>query len=492
MENDFILVLDLGGPQAVAMARKLRNQQYYTEIMSRDADIELFRRKSPRGILIVGGDDAADPDAFPRAVLSLGIPVLAMGGAARMMAEAEGAVSEGVLPAETAAQISFSPCDLFEGLTVSDRYLSRIDGFALPEGYRPIASTTAGLIPAFADFSRNLYGLQFYAESNDPDGAAILSNFAERICGCTPKWTIDNYIEEEIRYVQERVGHGSALMAVSGGVDSAACAVLMRRAIGDRLRCVFVDTGLLRENEAERVKNTYEGVLGMPLICVDARTRFIDRLRGVSDPVEKHRAVHNEFINVFSEISQAHPDAEFLVKGTIYSDLLVNGASDAAYARRFDSGTLLEPVRMLFKEEIRTLAEALGLPAALATRQPFPAPGLAVRCGGEVTPEKLDLLRQVDAIFREVMAENNQEKRITQFFAVLPDSRALTTKTGGVSFGRVCALRAVVEHGDSFTVGKLPYDLLGRAAERILTEVPGISRVLYDISGSVCGAVEWE
>ena len=492
MENDFILVLDLGGPQAVTMARKLRNQQYYTEIISRNADIDLFRRKSPRGILIVGGDVGVRADAFPRAVLSLGIPVLAMGGAARMMAEAEGASPEGLLLSETAAQITFAPCDLFEGLTVSDRYLPRIDGFALPEGYKPIASTAGGLIPAFADFDRNLYGLQFYAESNDPDGAAILSNFAERICGCTPKWTIENYIEEEVRFVQERVGHSSALMAVSGGVDSAVCAALMRRAIGDRLRCVFVDTGLLRENEAERVRNTYEGALGMPLICVDARVRFIQRLRGISDPVEKHRAVHNEFINVFSEVSQAHPDAEFLVKGTIYSDLLANGAADEAYARRFDSGTLLEPVRMLFKEEVRLAAEALELPAALAARQPFPAPGLAVRCGGEVTPEKLALLRQVDAVFRETMAENNQEKRLSQFFAVLPDGRALTVRGSRAEFGRICALRAVMEHGDSFTVGKLPYDLLDRASERILTEVPQISRVLYDISGGVCGAVEWE
>ena len=492
MENDFILVLDLGGPQAVTMARKLRNQQYYTEIISRNADIDLFRRKAPRGILVVGGDDAPRSDIFPRAVLSLGIPVLSMGGAARMMAEAEGAESEGILLQETAAQITFSPCDLFEGLTVSDRYLARIDGFALPEGYKAIASTTSGLIPAFADFSRNLYGLQFYAESNDPDGAAILSNFAERICGCTPKWTIDNFIEEEIRYVQERVGHASALMAVSGGVDSAACAALMRRAIGDRLRCVFVDTGLLRENEAERVRNTYENVLNMPLICVDARSRFIDRLRGITDPVDKHRAVHNEFINVFSEITQAHPDAEFLVKGTIYSDLLASGTSDAAYARQFDSGTLLEPVRMLFKDEIRSLAETLGLPAALAARQPFPAPGLAVRCGGEVTREKLMQLRHADAILREAVIEEGQEKRLSQFFAVLPDARALTLRSGAASFGRVCALRAVMKHGDSFTVGKLPYDLLDRVAEQILAEVPGISRVLYDISGGACGAVEWE
>ena len=490
MNNDFILVLDMGGPQAVAMARKLRLQRYYTEIISRRADIDLFRRKSPRGILIVGGDDGARADAFPRAVLSLGIPVLAMGGAARLMAEAEGAVSEGVLLENTAAQIRFSPCELFHGLEVSDRYLARIDGYTLPEGYHPIAITDDGLTPAFGNFSRSLYGLQFYAESNDPDGAAILSNFAERICGCTPMWTIENYIEEELRYVQEKIGDGSAVMAVSGGVDSAACAVLMHRAIGNRLCCVFVDNGLLRTDESQQVTRMMQEELHLPLIRIDARERFLNRLKGISDPVEKHRAVHNEFISVLSEFREAH-SAGFMVKGTIYSDLLASGASDAAYARQFDPGTLLEPVRMLFKDEVRELAAALGLPADLIARQPFPAPALAVRCCGEVTAEKLTLLRCADGIFREAVAEAGQDKRLANAFAVLLDTRALTRRDGASDYGYACALRAVVEHGDSFMPGKLPYDLLERVSERILSQVPGIGRVVLDISGSGC-AVEWE
>ena len=488
MANDFILVLDLGGPEAERMARKLRNQHYYTEIISRKADIGLFRRKSPRGILIAGGEEADHAGVFPRAVLMLGVPVLAMGGAARMLAAAEGARSEGVLLKDSAAQIRFDPCPLFDGLTESDRYFTRVDGFALPENYRPIATTMDGLVPAFADFDRSLYALQFYAESNDPDGAVMLSNFAEKICGCTPVWTLENYIDDEVRFIRERVGAKRAIVAVSGGVDSATCALLMRRAIGDALTCVLVDNGLLRVSEADHVRETYKTELGLDVVCIDAAERFLSRLRGIVDPVEKHRAVHEEFIEVLSEFARSQPDEPYLVKGTIYSDLLASGASDEAYARTFDSGPVLEPVRMLFKEEVREVGATMGLPETISSRRSFPGPGLAIRCCGEVTPEKLAALRKADRIMRDVVREAGQNKRLTQYFAVMTDTRALSL--GG--YGWVCALRAVAEQGAHFSVGKLPYDVLDRAAERILSEVHGVARVVYDISGNACDAVEWE
>ena len=492
MDNDFILVLDLGGAQAVAMARKLRKLRYYTEIMSRHADIELFRRKSPRGILIVGGDERANADAFPRAVLSLGIPVLAMGSAARMMAEAEGASPEGILLENSASQINFQPCDLFDGLSESDRYFVRIDGFSLPQGFTAIATTIEGLTPAFADFSRSLYGLQFYAESNDPDGATILSNFAEKICGCTPMWAMDGYIEEELRYIREKIGEGKALMAVSGGVDSATCALLMRRAIGDRLTCVFVDNGLMRTHENEQVLQMYRDTLALPLIHIDARTRFIECLKGISDPLDKRRAVQAEFVSVLSEVRAANPDKEFLITGTIYSDLLRSGASDAANARSFESGTLVEPIRMLFKDEVRALGESLGLPAEIVARQSFPSAALAIRCCGEVTKEKLGLLRRADGIFREEVQAGGLDKKLTQYFAVLTDTQALGWRDDARSYEFACVLRAVSDQGlDSFSVGRLPYDLLDRAARRITMEIPGINRVAYDITDSAHSAVEW-
>lgn len=492
MENDFILVLDIGGDQGVAMARKLRNQNFYTEILSQNADIETLRRKSPRGILIVGGDDSSDEAVFPRAVLSMGTPVLAMGAAARLMAEAIGASSEGILLQNSASQISFQPCELFDQLSESDRYFARIDGFALPEGFQPIATTIDGLIPGFADFEHNLYGLQFYAESNDPDGAIILSNFAEKICGCTPFWSIENYIENEIAYIREKIGENKALMAISGGVDSAACALLMHRAIGDQLKCVFVDNGLLRTGEVELVLNTFKNELGMDLIFISARDRFIDRLKGISDPVEKREAVHNEFMNVLSEVAHENDEIEYFVEGTIYSDLLKDDGADEAYTRKYESGKLIEPLRMLFKDEVRRLGEILGLPSILINRQPFPGPALAVRCTGTVTREKLALLRKADAIFREEIKNSGQDKRLTQYFVVLSDTKTLGKRNGAFVYEYSCALRAVAEQNSAFSVGKLPYDMLERVAYRITNEVPGINRVMYDITGSSHSMIEWE
>ena len=491
MDNDFILVLDLGGPEAIEMARKLRNQRYYTEIMSRTANLELFRRKSPRGILVVGGEGTEHP--FPGGVLELGVPVLALGSAARMMLEACGAQSEGVLLKDQATQITFQSCPLFDTLTESDRYLARVDGFALPAGFESIATTLEGFSPAFANLERNLYGLQFYAESNDPDGGVILSNFAEKICGCTPIWTLQGYIEEETRFIRERIGDGRALMAISGGVDSATCAMLMRKAIGSRLECVFIDNGLLREGEAELVLNTYEYDLGLPLIHIDARERFLKRLRGVTDPVEKHRVVYDEYMDIMRQVSAQHPEAAFFVQGTIYSDLLVGGSSDEVYARRFDAGKSLEPIRMLFKDEVRRLAEALGLPPALVNRQPFPAPGLAIRCLGEVTEERLKLLRLADAILREEVQAAGQDKRLAQYFALLGNDRTLGRRDGGYVYEYVCMIRAVSEQGiTAYSVGRLPYDLLDRVAGRIVAEVPGINRVTYDVTAGYNTAVEWE
>lgn len=490
MDNDFILVLDLGGPEAIEMARKLRNLQYYTEIMSRSAKIGLFRKKAPRGILVVGGDER--DDAFPKAVLSLGVPVLALGGAARAMIESCGAVPEGVLLQDQASQITFEPCPLFDSLSDSDRYFARVDGYSLPEGFISIATTIEGFSPAFADLERRLYGLQFYAESNDPDGAVILSNFAEGICGCTPIWTAENFIEEETRYIRDRIGDGSALMAVSGGVDSSACAMLMKRAIGDRLKCVFIDNGLLREGEAAWVTESLQSV-GIPLIRVDARDRVLNALRGVVDPVEKHRAVYGAYTGIMSDVKVQFPEADFLVQGTIYPDLLLGGSSDEVYARRFDSGRLLEPIRMLFKEEARRLGELLGLPQSITSRQSFPNPGLAVRCVGEVTEARLKLLRRADAIFREEVRASGQDKRLSHYFTVLSASKTLGRRDGTYDYEYACVLRAVTEQSvTSYAVGRLPYDLLDRVAGRIIAETPGINRVSYDVSPCDNAAIEWE
>lgn len=490
MDNDFILVLDFGGTQAQAMARKLRAQRYYCEVQPCSIDIATIQRKAPRGMLLAGGPSDRSFDA---SILSLGIPVLAMGFSARKMVQLLGAVSEGALLSNRASQISFLPCPLFDGLGESDRFFERIDSLQLPEGFESIAKTIDGLCPAFADMNRQLYGLQFYAEPNDPDGAHILTNFAGRICGCTDFWTPEFYIEREIAYIQERIGNGKAIMAISGGVDSTVCAVLMHRAIGDRLRCVFVDNGLLRKGEAETVAHDFKEYFGLEPIVIDARKRVIQALQGITDPQEKRRIVHDEFIRTMQLEMEACPDAKFLVEGTIYPDLLVGASAETNYAKKFDSYQLIEPIRMLFKDEVRYVGEALGVPREILTRQPFPGSGLSIRCIGEVTDEKLYLLREADAIFRAEIVEAGLDRRLTQYFAILTDMRAFGIRDGETTYEYICALRAVnAPDASTLSVAKLPHDLIERVVNRIASQVPGINHVLYDVTGKPFALTEWE
>ena len=487
MANDFILVLDFGGQQAQSMARKLRGQNYYCEVHPGDISPETVSRKAPRGLLLAGGSDGRPLNAE---LLRLGLPVLAMGACARAMAAVLGAVSEGSLLTGRASQINFLPCPLFDGLGASDRFFDRVDALRLPEGFEPIATTTDGVVPAFANLPANLYGLQFYPESNDPDGAQILANFAGRICGCSAYWSSEFYIDREIEYLRERIGNGRAIMAISGGVDSTVCAVLMHRAIGERLKCVFVDTGLLRKGEAETVAHVFREHLGLSPSVIDARERVLAALRGLTDAQEKRRAVERVFSQVMRAEASAEPGAEFLVSGTNYADLLSGDGE-----RIHDDGGLkrIEPIRMLFKDEVRAIGDALGIPKELLNRQPFPGPGLAVRCAGEVTEERLALLRDADAIFREEIAAAGLDKRIWQYFVVLLDVRSTGVRKGSRSYDYAVALRAINSiDAMSATVYRLPYDLLERVTARITTEVEGINRVVYDITGKPPATIEWE
>lgn len=486
MENDFILILDFGGSQAQSMARKLRAQNYYCEVHPCSLDSKTIRKKAPRGLLLAGGPGDR---AFDDQILRMGLPVLAMGFCARSMVKSFGASCEGALLTGRASQITFLPCSLFEGLDESDRFFERIDALKLPEGFEPIATTVEGLIPAFANLEERLYGLQFYAESNDPDGVRILANFAGTICGCTPYWSPEFYIDREVEYLRERIGSGRAIMAISGGADSTVCAELMRRAVGDQLTCVFVDTGLLRKGEAETVSHAFRDHLNLELIVVDARDRILSALKGVIDPGEKRRIIHRELNRALYE--EAVPGAEYLVEGTIYSDLL-NG-----YATDFDNQTSLpkriEPIRMLFKDEVRFVGETLGIPRDLLQRQPFPSSGLAVRCIGEVTPERLFLLREADAIFRAEIVEAGLDRKLTQYFAILTNIQTLGMRDGRTVAEYACALRAIsAQDSANISIAKLPYDLIERVVQRITTQVPGINHVLYDVTGKPTAMAEWE
>lgn len=486
MANDFILVLDFGGQQAQSMARKLRGQNYYCEVHPGDISPETVSRKAPRGLLLAGGSDGRPLNAE---LLRLGLPVLAMGACARAMAAALGAVSEGSLLTGRASQINFLPCPLFDGLGASDRFFDRVDALRLPEGFEPIATTPDGVVPAFANLPANLYGLQFYPESNDPDGAQILANFAGRICGCSAYWSSEFYIDREIEYLRERIGNGRAIMAISGGVDSTVCAVLMHRAIGERLKCVFVDTGLLRKGEAETVAHVFREHLGLNPSVIDARERVLAALRGLTDAQEKRRAVERVFSQVMRAEASAEPGAEFLVSGTNYADLLSGDGE-----RIHDDGGLkrIEPIRMLFKDEVRAIGDALGVPKDLLNRQPFPGPGLAVRCVGEVTEEKLALLRDADAIFRSEIVEAGLDRKLTHYFVILTDIQTLGRRDGRTVSGYACALRAVnAPDAANVSIAKLPYDLIERVVQRITSQIPGINHVLYDVTGKPVAMAEW-
>ncbi len=484
MDNDFILILDFGGSQALSMARKLRGQNFYCEVHPCSVDVETIRRKAPRGLLLAGGPGDRP---FDDAILRLGLPVLAMGFCARSMAQSFGAACEGALLTGRASQITFLPCPLFEGLGESDRFFDRIDALKLPEGFEPIATTVEGLMPAFANVAEKIYGLQFYAESNDPDGARILANFAGGICGCAAIWSPEFYVEREVQYIRDRIGEGRAIMAISGGVDSTVCAMLMRRAIGDRLKCVFVDTGLMRKGEVENVAHTFRDQLGLELVIADARARVLKALSGVTDPQQKRTVIHDAFIRTMQEEASAYAGAEYLVEGTIYSDLL-SGASSSG----METLKRIEPIRMLFKEEVRYVGETLGVPRELLAQQPFPGSGLATRCIGEVTAEKLFLLREADAIFRSEILEAGLDRRLSQYFVILTDVLTQGVRDGKSGMEYAAALRAVNVSGSGVTIAKLPYDLIERVVERITTLVPGINRVLYDVTGKGFAPTEWE
>lgn len=490
MGNDFILVLDFGGAQAQSMARKLRGQNYYCEVQSCSIDIETVRLKAPRGLLLAGGPSDRP---FDEDILRLGIPVLALGSCSRSMIKAFGASCEGALLTDRASQITFLPCPLFEGLGESDRYFDRIDALRLPDGFEPIATTIEGLMPAFANSEVNIYGLQFYAESNDPDGSRILANFAGNICSCPAYWYPEVFIDREVEYIRSKIGDGKAIMALSGGVDSTVCAMLMRRAIGDRLKCVFVDTGLLRKGEVETVAHTFRDQLGLDLVIADARERVLRALSGVTDPREKRRIIHEEFIRTMQEEASSYAGAEFLVEGTIYSDLLSGTVSESGYAQRLETLKRIEPIRMLFKEEVRFVGETLGVPKELISQQPFPGSGLAIRCIGEVTAEKLFLLREADAIFRAEIVESGLDRRLSQYFAILTDVQTIGMRDGKPCTEQAVALRAVnTTDTTGVTIAKLPYDLIERVVQRITSQVPGINRVLYDVTGKPSSMAEWE
>ena len=486
--SDMILILDFGGNQAYYTARRLRSECFYCEILPGETDPAELIALSPRGVILAGGETADDAraSALPFDPEALGLPVLAFGGTARMLAERIGAEHRGVALRDAKAFVEFKPCPLFQGLSEADRLFSRVDGYdALPEGWAAIASAPDDVIPAFANLAKNIYGLQFYVESNDPEGFAILENFADIVCGCPRCWTVDEIAPQLIEQIRAETEGLNVLVPVSGSVDPAVTAALLQKAIGSRLVCLFIDTGFLRKGEKELVIHSFRDEMGMNLIEVDARERFMKALSGVSDPQEKRRVIREEFSAIFAE-QYIKAGVECMAEGRIYPDEL--RGRPRLVGNMIDGCKRLEPLNRLFKENVRALGRVLGVPEELISRSAFESGGLALRCMGEITPERLEALREADAIFNEEIERAGLTKRIAQHFAILTDLH-----TPGAEDGCICALRALGTSSEGRAPAyKLPYDLMEAAVRRITSEVPGINRVVYDITGRPTASVEWE
>lgn len=491
MNNDLIIVLDFGGNQAYYTARRLRGEQFYCEIMPGDTVPEAILLRVPAGIILAGGDDRED--ALPFEPDSLGVPVLALGGAARMLARRIGATWTSLRLRGAMEFMHLESSRLFDELGDHERFFERADGFEMPEGYESIASLPSGINPAFSRLDGRVFGLQFYVESNDPDGLRILSNFAGEICGCRRSWSVERFAPELIESARRRLGGSEVMIPVTGSMESVVAAALLQRAIGSKLTCVFVDTGLLRSGDPQALRNCFSHDLEIPLNNVDAHERFLKALEGVADAREKRRIVHEEYATVFTEEFVRSGSAERMAEGTTYTDLL-RGAP-RLIDRMIDGTDPYEPLSALFKEDVRTLGRYLGVPELLLSRPSYEFSGLSVRCLGAVTQERLDMLRRADAIFCEEMERAGLSghgaisRRAAQYFAVLTDIKT----PGANGEGYVCALRALNRSSAGRAVAfRLPYDLMDVLVKRITQEVPGINHLVYDITGRPTASVEWE
>ena len=510
MEKEMIIVLDFGGQYNQLIARRVRECNVYCEVHPYTLPLEKIKEMNPKGIIFTGGPNSVYKEESPRCskeIFDLGIPVLGICYGAQLMSYLLGGevatapVSE---YGKTEVEVD-TTSKLYEGVSPKTIcWMSHTDYISkMPEGFRVTAHTPVCPIAGMENEEKGWYGIQAHPEVlHTQEGSKMLHNFVYSVCHCAGDWKMDAFVEKSIEEIRKKVGNGRALLALSGGVDSSVAGVLMAKAIGDQLTCVFVDHGLMRLNEGDEVEEAFRK-WDINFVRVNAEELFLSKLAGVSEPERKRKIIGEEFIRVFEAEAKKIGQVDYLAQGTIYPDVIESGAGDAAVIKSHhnvgglpdyvDFKEIIEPLRMLFKDEVRQLGRELGLPEYLVMRQPFPGPGLAIRCLGDVTKEKLDILRLADFIFRDEVAKAHLESAMSQYFAVLTNMRSVGVQGDGRTYDYTLALRSVTTT-DFMTADwtRIPYEVLDRVSVRIVNEVPHINRIVYDITSKPPATIEWE
>ena len=513
MKKELILVLDFGGQYNQLIARRVRECNVYCEVHPYNLSIEKIREMNPKGIIFTGGPNSVYGENSPlcdKEIFNIGIPVLGICYGSQLMAHVlGGSVATAPVSEYGKTEVSVdAKSKIFEG--VQDKticWMSHTDYIEkAPEDFNIVGSTPVCPVAAMECVEKNLYAVQFHPEvMHTKEGTKMLSNFVYNICNCAGDWTMDSFVEKSIEEIRERIGNGKALCALSGGVDSSVAAVLLSKAIGKQLTCVFVDHGLLRKDEGDEVEAIFglEGHYDLNFIRVNAQDRFYEALAGVEDPERKRKIIGEEFIRVFEEEAKKIGAVDFLVQGTIYPDIIESGLGDSAVIKSHhnvgglpdyvDFKEIIEPLRLLFKDEVRKAGLELGIPEKLVYRQPFPGPGLGIRIIGEVTAEKVKIVQEADAIYREEIAKAGLDKEIGQYFAALTNMRSVGVMGDERTYDYAVALRAVTT-SDFMTAesADLPWEVLGKVTTRIVNEVNGVNRVFYDCTGKPPATIEFE